>query len=194
MTQDETDRSVKKRDPEGRKRQISKAAAQLLMQEGSARFTHRRVAELAGVPLGSTTQHFATLDDLKRAGLERMAVLIEEGFDEALEAVHAEGGDVPTIAHSLHRYLADTDQVRADTSLYAVAINDPEVRPLAVRAFEKFVDGLGVYVGAERARMLAVFIDGASLYACLHGEALEEDALIRTIHALMGIDPQTTEG
>lgn len=194
MTQGETDQPTKKRDPEGRKRQIAEAAAQLLMQEGSAKFTHRRVAELAGVPLGSTTQHFATLDDLKRAGLERVAVLIEEGFDEALEAVHAEGGDVPTIAHSLHRYLADTDQVRADTSLYAVAINDPEVRPLAVRAFEKFVDGLGMYIGAEQARMLAVFIDGASLYACLHGEALGEDALIRAIHALMDIDPQTTEG
>ena len=57
------------RDPEGRKRAIVQAAAELIMELGISNITHRKIAERAGVPLGSTTQYFATLDDLRHAAI-----------------------------------------------------------------------------------------------------------------------------
>lgn len=176
---------MKKRDPEQRKRQIIEAAACVLMQEGSAKFTHRRIAEQAGVPLGSTTHYFASIDDLKRAGLEYIATLIQESFDEAFRDLKTEDADASTIAHALYNYLKDTDQVRADTFLYTVAISDPDIRPLAMQSFDAFVDRMSLYLGEEPARALAVFMDGASLHACLHDEPLDEELLLGAVQALM---------
>ena len=42
------------RDPAGRRQAIIGAAADLIAREGSSKVTNRRVAEEAGVPLGST--------------------------------------------------------------------------------------------------------------------------------------------
>ena len=64
-----TERSGKKpkkrapRDPAGRRQAIIDAAANLIAREGSSKITNRRVAEEAGVPLGSTTQYFKSIDD-----------------------------------------------------------------------------------------------------------------------------------
>ena len=62
----------RRRDPEERRRTIVEAAATLITEAGSEGLTHRLVAKRAGVPLGSTTQYFATLDDLREAALARL--------------------------------------------------------------------------------------------------------------------------
>ena len=67
-----------KRDPEGRRRAIIEAAAEIIAREGTRKLTHRRVAQQAGVPLGSTTQYFSSIDELHRAALAELARLIEE--------------------------------------------------------------------------------------------------------------------
>ena len=67
-----------KRDPEGRRRAIIEAAAEIIASEGTRKLTHRRVAQQAGVPLGSTTQYFSSIDELRRAALAEQARLIEE--------------------------------------------------------------------------------------------------------------------
>ena len=49
--------------------EIARAVIDVVARHGLRRLTHRKVAEAAGVPLGSTTYHFETLDDLMAAGL-----------------------------------------------------------------------------------------------------------------------------
>ncbi len=51
------------RDPERRDR-IVRAARELMGRDGLHTLNHRRIAEHAGVPLGSTTYHFRDLDEL----------------------------------------------------------------------------------------------------------------------------------
>jgi DNA-binding transcriptional regulator YbjK len=58
-------------DPERRER-IMAATERLLLEHGIAGITHRTVAREAGVPLGSTTYYFATLDDLLDAATRRL--------------------------------------------------------------------------------------------------------------------------
>ena len=64
---------TRKRDPERRRREIIDAAVEVIADVGTGRATHRAIAERAGVPLGSTTYYFPTLDDLVAAALERVA-------------------------------------------------------------------------------------------------------------------------
>ncbi|MCH6159628.1 TetR/AcrR family transcriptional regulator [Streptomyces marispadix] len=59
-------------DPE-RRRRIIEAAIRIVELKGIAALSHRTVAAEAGVPLGSTTYHFAGLDDLLVAALEEVS-------------------------------------------------------------------------------------------------------------------------
>jgi DNA-binding transcriptional regulator YbjK len=50
-----------------RRQQVLEAAGEILLHEGFRAMTHRRVAEVAGVPLGTTTYYFTDRGDLMRA-------------------------------------------------------------------------------------------------------------------------------
>ena len=50
-----------------RRQQVLKAAGDIMLAEGFRALTHRRVAEAAGVPLGTTTYYFTDRADLMRA-------------------------------------------------------------------------------------------------------------------------------
>ena len=58
-----------------KRQRILVAASQILVSEGFSAVTHRAVAELAGVPLGSTTYHFTDKSELILGALKH---LIEE--------------------------------------------------------------------------------------------------------------------
>ena len=116
------------RDPEGRKRAIVEAAAEIIGTEGSHRLTHRRVAQRAGVPLGSTTQDFENIGELRRAGIAALQEYIEADYDAMFADVERLGGTPDAIAEVINAYLADTKQVKFDTAFYFAALEDPAVR------------------------------------------------------------------
>ena len=68
-------------DPERRQRIID-AAIRVVGDRGIAGLSHRTVAAEADVPLGSTTYHFKTLDDLMVAALRQA----NEGFAKVVAA------------------------------------------------------------------------------------------------------------
>ena len=75
----------RRRDPEARRLAITTAAAELIVEIGVDAITHRKVAERAQVPLGATTQYFATLDDLRAAAL---AALVSHVDAQMLSLIH----------------------------------------------------------------------------------------------------------
>ena len=118
-------------DPDRRQR-IAEAAIVVAMQEGLDAVTHRRVAAEAGVPLGSTTYYFRTIDDLLSVAMEKAAQrsLGEVGQWEA-ELPH--GVD---LAVALADYVLDSlGEGRASTvldyNLYAMANLRPPLRKAA---------------------------------------------------------------
>lgn len=56
-----------------RRERIARAAIAVVAERGVENVTHRAVAGAAGVPLGSTTYHFETLDDLLAVALRSAA-------------------------------------------------------------------------------------------------------------------------
>jgi DNA-binding transcriptional regulator YbjK len=70
------------RDPAGRRQTIIDAATRVIAEAGLAELTHRRVAEVAGVPVGSTTYYFKDLDELREAALADAARCSIEGLDQ----------------------------------------------------------------------------------------------------------------
>ncbi len=73
----------------GRRDRIAAAALEVALAQGVHAVSHRAVAAAAGVPLGSTTYHFRTLDDLLAAAMGRAAA----AFAAELDAWDAALGD-----------------------------------------------------------------------------------------------------
>ncbi len=75
-------------DPDRRTRIID-AALRVIVADGIAGLSHRSVAAEADVPLGSTTYHFGSLDELLTAALRRS----NENFAQALRDSEVCAGD-----------------------------------------------------------------------------------------------------
>lgn len=174
-----------KRDPVARRQAIAEAAAHLIAHEGTRRLTHRRVAERAGVPLGSTTQYFESIDDLRRCGLVELRRMIELDYDGMFEKVAENGGGPEAFAAAFNEFFADAERVEADAAFYASAVNDPEVRELAREAFEASARRCAPYMGAFEASLLAALLHGLTVDTHLHGAPVDPAAVEQGVRAIM---------
>lgn len=111
---------------------IARSALTVIAEQGIDALTHRKVASVAGVPLGSTTYYFASLDDLVAAALaEAAARSVEQlrSWDAELPAdadLAAALADFVVAAITEHR-----EDTVAEYNLYAVALHRPNLRKAA---------------------------------------------------------------
>ncbi|MBF6209483.1 TetR family transcriptional regulator [Nocardia puris] len=174
----------RKRDPEGRRALLIATAAELIVEVGADALTHRLVAARAGVPLGSTTQYFATLDDLRQAALHHLATDIDGGLARFRDALAAEGDPLAAVAEAVHAAVRDSKVLAADVAVTTAAMTDPELRALSLRWFDELVALLTPRIGARRAVAVAVYVDGATWHAVLHEEPLTLADITDTLAAL----------
>jgi TetR/AcrR family transcriptional regulator, regulator of biofilm formation and stress response len=175
-----------RQDPEGRRRAIVHAAVEEIAEVGVGQVTHRRIAARAGVPLGSTTYYFPTLDDLVSAALreatEAARAHLAHWSDELLASE-----DLPaTFVELAGRYLGDRDQALLEYELCLAATRTPGLRPAA----RLWIDGLrGIcarFTGdPDRGFALAALVDGALLQALVAGEPLDADGLRAGVEGLV---------
>jgi DNA-binding transcriptional regulator YbjK len=173
-------------DPERRQRIID-AAIRVVGAKGIAGLSHRSVAAEADVPLGSTTYHFATLDDLLVAALRQMtgegfAVLVAEraGLDDA------DTDPAARLAAVMGDWLAgDRTGVELEYELYLAALRRPALRPVAAEWAEGVVQLLTPRTDPVTARALVALMDGICLQVLLtdtpYDERYARDMLTRLL-------------
>lgn len=160
-------------DPERRARIID-AAIRIVELKGIAALSHRSVAAEAGVPLGSTTYHFAGLDDLLVAALEQVCSGPRSAMKDWAEALAGSGsaGGRP-LADVLTRLLeeyadGDRGRIRLEYELYLAALRRPALQPVAAAWLDTMVDVIGRHTAQEAtARVLVALIDGLLLQLLL---------------------------
>ncbi|MFF9482455.1 TetR/AcrR family transcriptional regulator [Streptomyces sp. NPDC014733] len=169
---------ARRHDPERRQRIID-AAIGVVAARGIAGLSHRAVAAAADVPLGSTTYHFATLDDLLVAALEQVNAGWLADFGRWVDGLD---GDAPA-ADDVLRLVADTlagDRARVtlEYELYLAALRHPRLRPLAADCLDEMARVLARRTGdLPTARALVAFADGLMLQHLLTGRPFEPEAL-----------------
>lgn len=171
-------------DPEGRRRQIVRAAAQLIPEVGLAKLTHRLVAQRAGVSLGSTTRYFANLDELRRAGLTEMSELLEEDLASTRARLEADGVTPESLTEDLAEFLDEHELVRISVELMVAANADPVLRPLANHWADGIVELLAPSLGPVVARGIVLIMDGATMHASVNEQPLSPE-MLREILATM---------
>lgn len=176
-----------RRDPAGRRRAIVSAAAELMIEQGAAALTHRAVAARARVSLGSTTQYFSSLDELRDEALRDLADQIDAELRE-VEAQLLPLEDAPERwARVVHSFLVDQRQVRADLALMTAAMTDAGLRSLALRWSDRLTEILSQHVDRERAEAIVLYIDGLTMHAALHEEPVAASTIARTLCGLLAM-------
>ncbi|MFJ3923541.1 TetR/AcrR family transcriptional regulator [Streptomyces sp. NPDC090022] len=180
-------RAVRRYDPD-RRRRIIDAAIRVVGAKGIAGLSHRTVAAEADVPLGSTTYHFTTLDELLVAALRQA----NAAFAETVAASPALADAAGDLAGALARLLgevfeADRGRVELEYELYLAALRRPALRPVAAEWCEAVVLALAGRTDPVTARALVAVMDGICLQVLLtdapYDEAYAREILARVLRA-----------
>lgn len=186
-------------DPERRQRIID-AAIRIAELKGIDTLSHRTVAAEADVPLGSTTYHFASLDDLLVAALEQVTrephsamtdwedVLAEVGRAPAGES---QQGGLP-LADALTRLLEEyahggRGRIRLEYELYLAALRRPALQPVAAVWCDEMAEMIGRYTAdLATARVLVALIDGLLLQLLLTDRPFDRAAVRAALARVTG--------
>ncbi|MFJ9625994.1 TetR/AcrR family transcriptional regulator [Streptomyces sp. NPDC101181] len=186
----------------GRRARIIDAALSVVAAEGIAGLSHRRVAAEADVPLGSTTYHFRSLDELLIAALRRC----NENFAEALRGSEVLAGPPPPggaasgaeLAEELTRLLGqwfagERGAIELEYELYLAALRRPALRPVAAEWTEEAVEVLSRTTDEETARALVALMDGICLQVLLTGGTFDADHAREMLGRVAGAGPGARE-
>ena len=165
------------RDPVARRRAVVSAALEVIAEVGVGRTTHRAIAARAGVPLGSTTYYFPTLDDLVAAALEQAAAATRDLLAHWADELAAAADPPSVLAGLVAEYLADRPRALLDCELYLAAARSPALRPLADVWLDGARDLLAPFVDRDRATALVALVDGAMLAGLVRGEQVDPAVL-----------------
>lgn len=173
------------RDSQGRREAIIWAAVQVIAEHGLVRTTHRRIADRAGVPLGSTTYYFATLDDLVAAALHAVADAYVADVDRWQKALEHDPDPHQTLVGFAEHYLSDTATAVVEYELYVAAAREARLRPVARAWVDQVREVLTPIAGARAARTVTMLVDGAMLQSLVLDEPLDRDGLAAALRTLL---------
>ncbi|WP_037897289.1 TetR/AcrR family transcriptional regulator [Streptomyces sp. NRRL S-920] len=161
-------------DPERRQRIID-AALRVVGEKGIGGLSHRSAAAEADVPLGSTTYHFKTLDELLVAALRQA----NEGFAKMVAASGAFEDPRADLAAELAGLLGDwlageRTGVELEYELYLAALRRPVLRPVAAEWCQGLTGVLAPRTDPVTARALVALMDGICLQVLLTGGTYDE--------------------
>ncbi|MEU5462666.1 TetR/AcrR family transcriptional regulator [Streptomyces althioticus] len=161
-------------DPERRQRIID-AAIRVVGRSGIAGLSHRSVAQEADVPLGSTTYHFKTLDELMVAALRQA----NEGFAKVIASRGGLEDPRADLAGELAALMGEwlggeRTGVELEYELYLAALRRPALRPVAAEWCEDVAVVLSRRTDPVTARALVALMDGICLQVLLTGTPYDE--------------------
>lgn len=162
----------RRRDPEARRTAIVAATAELITEVGVDAITHRMVAARAEVPLGATTQYFATLDDLREAALHLLVSQMDEQMRWMREAIAERGATPAILTEIILGALADARAMHADRAVVTAAVHDPRLRSIARGLSQQLIDMLEQSYDQDRALAASVLLDGILWHTLIHDEPL----------------------
>ncbi len=178
-----TGRRPRRHDP-GRRDRLVDAALTVIAERGVAGTTHREIARVADVPLGSMTYHFTSLDEVLAEAFTRHADRAADVFDarmgaartraEAVEAV------VALVTDDLLASGTGTDLVLM-VELYVAAARNPALRAVTQAWMGRSRRALERHFDPTTARELDALIEGLVLHSALSTDPMTSAQLRHAI-------------
>jgi DNA-binding transcriptional regulator YbjK len=157
-------------DPDRRDRIID-SALEVIAARGVAGTSHRKIADHAGVPLGSMTYHFTAMDELLGEAFRRFADTVADGFEVRLgNAANADAAR-QAVVDLIHVDLLDSQRDLVLTlELYTLAAREPVFREITRDWMSRSRHALERHFDPATSRMLDALIEGHFIHAALDPE------------------------
>jgi DNA-binding transcriptional regulator YbjK len=179
-------------DPDRRQRIIS-AALELILDDGTAKVSHRAVAARAGVPLGSMTYHFNGIDEVVTEAftllVSRLSARYREGLAAATTLAEAREAVVEIICGDT---FASPREMAGIFELYSYGRNSPDSARLAAAWMGISEDALTEHFSLDAARAVDALIEGWTIHCHLDGHPPDRDLVRTAVAALTRIDTENS--
>ena len=162
-------------DPARRDRIID-ACLDVVAESGVAGASHRRIAEAAGVPLGSMTYYFDGIDDLLREAFTRFGTEISERFEKRMAAASDPAEARAAVVELILRdVFGDARELVLSHEIYTLAARDPAYRAITTAWMARSRVALERHFDPQTARMLDALIEGLSIHRALDDDERDPD-------------------
>ncbi|MBZ2407379.1 TetR family transcriptional regulator [Streptomyces sp. L06] len=173
-----------KTDPDRRER-ILAAVLDLIAEDGVAGVSHRKAAARAGVPLGSMTYHFASMDELLREAFTRFSSTIVAVFEERLgAATTADEARAAVVGLVHHLSSGNQRDLILTQELYTLAARRPAYRELTRAWMARSRTILERHFDPDTSRQLDALIEGLSLHRALDTEPHERAVTVEAVERI----------
>lgn len=170
-------RRARRHDP-NRKEHIVESALTVLARDGVAGITHRAIGEVADVPLGSITYHFATLDDIITLAFQTHVDKLATRFEERLAACQPGPDLIECIVLAITDDLsAHPNELAVTYELYGDAVRRKDNKRITQQWMERAEDALAQHFDRATARLLDVVIEGLMVHMSIAQQPISKDAV-----------------
>jgi DNA-binding transcriptional regulator YbjK len=187
-------RRPRRHDP-NRKERIVEAALTVLARDGVAGITHRAIGEVADVPLGSITYHFATLGDIVNLAFETHVDRLASRFEERLASRQAGTDLIECVVLAITDDLAaHPNELAVTYELYGDAVRRADTKRLTQQWMVRAEDALAQYFDRATARLVDVVIEGLMVHMSIAQQPISKDEVraLLTTAASAGETDQST--
>jgi len=154
----------RRNDPDRRARIIA-ATLEMLAEHGVSQVTHRKIAEAAGVPLGSMTYYFTGIDALICEAFTQFAEQMSDYFSQHLQQAENRQQAQEAVADIIcGACIATPYQMQVMHQLYASAHCYPELKTIMQAWMKRSQQSLERFFDPFTARALDAFIEGMALH------------------------------
>ena len=158
------------RDPEGRRNKILQAAGELIREIGVAAVTHRKVAERAQVPLGSTTHYFRSLTDMLAEALAGLKSEREELMNEFGSALEQAEDPVGVLVDMVMEALADPVRIRNELSFALLQSTHPKMRRFIIPTDADLLKQISRGIPEKTVQAVLAYFYGVMFLAAVQGQ------------------------
>ncbi len=181
--------TIRRTDPDRRSRIID-ACLDVIAREGVAGTSHRRVAAVADVPLGSMTYHFAGMDELLLEAFTRFADRVADRFEERMAAAANPQDALEAVARIiLDDVFPDQDELVLTHELYTLAARKPAFRRVTNGWMTRSRTALERHFHPDVARMLDPLIEGLTIHRALDEQTPDERYVREAITRIVALRP-----
>lgn len=174
-------RRARRHDPDRRQRLIA-TALDVIAEHGIAGATHRTIARAADVPLGSTSYHFSSIDELLAAAFAVHTEQVADALDERMRAAPDARAALDALAaHLSSDLLGDHRTLVLAVELYVVAARRPALRAVTQTWMERSRRALEVHFDPETARELDALVEGLVLHQFLATDPMTPEQVRRAL-------------
>ena len=159
-------------DPQ-RREKIIQATLEAVKLYGIHAVTHRKIATLAGVPLGSMTYYFSGIDELLLEAFSSFTEIMSRQY----QAFFSDVSDAPGACQAI------TDMIY---QLYALASRKPLLKTVMQNWMQRSQQTLEQWFEPGTARALDAFIEGMTLHFVTDRKPLSREEILRMVERVAG--------